>query len=65
MRSIIFLDTETTGLASTDKIIELAIVDYDGKILFDKLINPERPIQNSDIHGITDRMVSGQPTLDE
>jgi DNA polymerase III subunit epsilon len=64
--STIFLDTETTGLSgSTDKIIELAIVDSSGRTLFNELIDPERPIKNSHIHGITDSMVSGQPTLDQ
>ena len=62
---IIFLDTETTGLYDSDKIIELAIVDHSGRTLFNQLINPERSIENSYIHGITDSMVSGQPTLEE
>jgi DNA polymerase-3 subunit epsilon len=66
MAQIVFLDTETTGLSGdTDKIIELAIVDYNGEVLFDKLINPARPINNSHIHGITDNMISGQPTFEE
>jgi DNA polymerase-3 subunit epsilon len=60
------LDTETTGFSgTTDKIIELAIVGHDGKVLFDKLINPKRPIKNSHIHGITDKMVSGLPLFDD
>jgi DNA polymerase III subunit epsilon len=66
MAQIVFLDTETTGLSGdTDKIIELAIVDYNGEVLFDKLINPARPINNSHIHNITDRMVAEYLTLDE
>ena len=66
MAQIVFLDTETAGLSGdTDKIIELAIVDYNGEVLFDKLINPARPINNSHIHNITDRMVAEYLTLDE
>jgi DNA polymerase III subunit epsilon len=58
-QNIIFLDTETTGLSGkTDKIIELAIVGYDGNVLFNELINPKCTINNSHIHGITNKMVS-------
>jgi DNA polymerase III subunit epsilon len=65
-QNIIFLDTETTGLSGkSDKIIELAIVDYDGDVLFNELINPDRPINNSHIHRITNEMVAGCPSLDD
>ncbi len=66
-RPIAFIDLETTGVnLSTDRIVEIAIV----KLLPDgtrqvkrKLINPEIPITNSDIHGITNEMVKDAPTF--
>jgi DNA polymerase-3 subunit epsilon len=68
-RPIAFMDLETTGVnLSSDRIVEVAIVKImtDGtKSIKRKLINPEMPIpkQSSDIHGITDDMVSSAPTF--
>lgn len=63
----IYLDTETTGLssASGDAIVEIAIVDAAGEILIDTLVDPGRQIPwgASSVHGITDEMVRGKPTL--
>lgn len=63
----VYLDTETTGLspAKGDTIVEVAIVDDHGRALIDTLVNPCRPIpwQASNIHGISDDMVRGKPTL--
>jgi len=65
----IYLDTETTGLSAArgDKIVELAIVDHNGKILIDTLVDPGIPIPYgaSNIHGISDSMVKGQPKLSD
>ena len=65
----LFLDTETTGLsaANGDKIVEIAIVDQNGKVIMDQLVNPEReiPFQASNVHGITNNMVRNSPTLEE
>lgn len=63
----VYLDTETTGFspAKGDAIVEIAIVDDHGRPLIDTLVNPCRhiPWQASKIHGITDDMVRGKPTL--
>jgi len=61
----IFLDTETTGVGLYDLVIEVGIVDLDGNVLFNSLINPGRPIplDSSKVHGITDEMVADAPTL--
>ncbi|MBX9961546.1 MAG: 3'-5' exonuclease [Burkholderiales bacterium] len=63
----IFLDTETTGLSPSRgaAIVELAIVDAAGNVLIDSLIDPGKPIpaEASRIHGITDAMVRGKPSL--
>jgi len=65
----VFLDTETTGFspAAGEAVVEIAIVDSDGGVLIDTLIDPQRPIpwQATNVHGITDRMVRGKPTLRE
>jgi DNA polymerase III epsilon subunit family exonuclease len=67
-------DTETTGLdpAAGDEIVQLGAVRIvNGKLireeLIDQLIDPQRPIPeaSSAIHGITEKMVSGQPTIDQ
>jgi DNA polymerase-3 subunit epsilon len=64
---IVYLDTETTGLsaASGDTIVEIAIVDHNGRPLIDTLVNPQRaiPWQATKVHGIRDDMVRGKPTL--
>lgn len=61
----VFLDTETTGIGLSDVVIEVAIVDHDGVMLYNSLINPERPIpeDSSRVHGITDEMVRDAPTI--
>lgn len=63
----IYLDTETTGLSPRQgaTIVELAIVDERGNSLIDTLVNPKTPIpwQATKVHGITDTMVRGKPTL--
>ena len=55
----VYLDTETTGLNATDEVIEIAIVDHDGSLLYQSLIKPSRPIppDATRIHGITDAEV--------
>ena len=61
----IFLDTETTGVGLYDLVIEIGIVDLEGNVLFNSLINPGRPIpqDSSKVHGITDEMVAEAPSL--
>lgn len=61
----IFLDTETTGVGLYDLVIEVGIVDLDGNVLFNSLVNPGRPIpeDSSKVHGITDDMVKDEPSL--
>ncbi len=53
---VLILDTETTGLGAQDEIVELAIIDTNGTVKFDNLIQPTIPIpeEASRIHGITD-----------
>ncbi len=63
----VFLDTETTGLDSNAEIVEISIIDSDGKVLLDTLIKPARsiPLDASRIHGITNAMVADAPAWPE
>jgi len=65
----IYLDIKTTGLrhSDSDSMVEIAIVNDDRKVLIDTLIDPEIsiPWYSTKIHGITDAMVKGRPTLNE
>lgn len=62
-KPFVIFDTETTGLWDSDEIIQIGIIDQDGNTVFESLIKPSIPIENSHIHGITDDMVKDAPTL--
>jgi DNA polymerase-3 subunit epsilon len=60
------LDTETTGLSSQDEVIELALVDASGAVLFSSLIqtqDPQRHDLATHIHSITSDMLGAAPTF--
>lgn len=67
-------DTETTGLepSAGDEIIQIGATRIvNGRLLrgeyVDQIVDPCRPLrpEGIPIHGITEEMVAGQPTLDE
>jgi DNA polymerase-3 subunit epsilon len=67
-------DTETTGLdpSAGDEIIQFgALRIVNGRLLraesFEQLVDPRRPLtpESIPIHGITEDMVVGQPTIDQ
>lgn len=64
---IAVIDFETTGLSpGYDRAVELSIVRVEpggrnATLVLDTLINPRRRVAATDIHGITDAMVSGAP----
>ena len=62
---IVILDTETTGLDSSARIVSLAIIDRDGREIIDTLINPgcKIPPDATRIHGIRDADVKNAPTM--
>lgn len=65
---IAVIDFETTGLvAGYDRVIEVSVVRLDPgespRLVFDSLINPERPVAATEIHGITDEDVENAPAF--
>jgi len=64
---VVVIDTETTGLYNSDRIVEISIVtlSLDGDIVdvFDTLVQPERDVSATHIHGITASMVASAPTF--
>lgn len=60
----LFLDTETTGLLDHDQIIELAISDRAGRILFESRFKPTVEIDPGayDAHGITIEELDNAPS---
>jgi DNA polymerase III subunit epsilon len=69
--TFVALDTETTGLFPImHRLVEIGAVRFrlDGGELatFQTLINPEMPIPKDvqQVHGITDAMVRGKPTIE-
>lgn len=70
-KSICFFDLETTGIDITkDRIVEISILKVypnGNKESKTWLVNPTIPIPKaaSDVHGITDERVAGEPTFKE
>ena len=60
------VDVETTGLhANSDRVIEIAAIRVQGTEIVDEyatLVNPGRPIKNTEFHGITSAHVADAPT---
>ena len=63
----VYLDTETTGLNASSEVVEICVLDHDGRSLMNQLVRPSIPIPSdaSRIHGITEVMVATEPTWDE
>jgi DNA polymerase III subunit epsilon len=59
----IYLDTETTGFGPHAEIVEIALIDCDGRVLLDTLIRPDGriPFDAFQVHGISDEMVAEAP----
>lgn len=59
----IYLDTETTGTGPEAEIIEIALLDHNGDLLFESLVRPKSAIEPDAgrLHGITEEMVQGAP----
>jgi len=63
----VILDTETTGTSPHDEIVQIALVGSDGRVLYDSLVKPTRPIPPgaTAIHGICDADVRHAPSFPE
>lgn len=69
-RRWLVVDCETTGFGKHDRIVEVAAVEVDvasGDVVdeFDTLVNPERDVGPTNVHGITPSMVAAAPTFAE
>jgi DNA polymerase-3 subunit epsilon len=67
---IAVLDFETTGLSpGYDRVVEVSVVRIDPgsepRLVFDSLVNPERRMAATEIHGIRDRDVADAPRFDD
>lgn len=62
----VILDTETTGLAKKDEIIEISIINLDGEVLLDTFVKPLISISKAsfNVHGISDEEVKSADTWD-
>lgn len=65
--TVVYLDTETTGLDRFAEIVEIAILDAVGRVVFDTLVRPisSIPPAASAIHGICDADLARAPTWRE
>lgn len=66
----VVIDTETTGLSSEDRIIEIAALAVDPESMlvvdrFTSLLNPGRDTGAEQVHGISDAMVRFAPAFEE
>jgi DNA polymerase-3 subunit epsilon len=67
---ITVLDFETTGLnPGYDRVVEVSVVRVDPgsspRLVFDTLVNPDRRMAATEIHGITDRHAADAPRFKE
>ncbi len=61
-------DVETTGFNKSDRIVEIGFVVFkNGQLLeeWSTLLNPQRDVGKSNIHGITASMVSAAPLFED
>ena len=64
----VVFDTETTGTMKADRIVEIALVAFKGSEVIEEwstLINPQRDVGKTNIHGITASMVSSAPIFED
>lgn len=67
---VAIIDFETTGLSpGRDRVVEVSVVRKNpGEapcLVFDTLINPQRPVAATEIHGISDADVKDAPQFEE
>ena len=70
MSKLVVIDVETTGFGRHDRIVEIAALTLDPTTWetideFDTLINPERDVGPTGVHGIKAAMVEAAPTFSD
>lgn len=67
MTEYVFLDTETTGLDDDAQVVEIAIVDDTGAVLFESLVRPTVPVEPGAqaVHGIGPEKLASAPAWPE
>lgn len=65
---LVVVDIETTGLSpGMDRVVEVCIIRINPgeapELVLDTLVNPERPMAGTEVHGIYDRDVRDAPTF--
>ncbi len=62
-QTVVFIDTETTGLDGGAEIVDIALIDTAGNVLIESLVRPNGriPPDAVRIHRITDAMVASAP----
>lgn len=70
VQKFVVVDVETTGFGRHDRIVEIAAVTLDPATWetideFDTLINPERDVGPTGVHGISAAMVEAAPTFSD
>jgi DNA polymerase III subunit epsilon len=60
----LIMDTETTGVETTDECVQIGILDLDGNVVFDAILKPEMPMSKTSIEktGLTQEMLDEAPT---
>ncbi|KAA5541883.1 hypothetical protein FYK55_16940 [Roseiconus nitratireducens] len=63
------VDVETTGFGKKDRVIEIGVVVLDSRLRiideYETLVDPERDLGPTHIHGITPKMISMAPSFGE
>jgi DNA polymerase-3 subunit epsilon len=66
---IVVIDTETTGVYPSDRVVEVAVVTMalTGAVVdeWETLVDPERDVGPSWLHGVSASMIIGAPTFDQ
>jgi len=66
----VVVDVETTGFGALDRIVEIAVITLDPETWetqdeFDTLVNPQRDVGPTGVHGVTAGMVELAPVFEE
>jgi DNA polymerase-3 subunit epsilon len=66
---IVVVDTETTGVYPADRVVEVAAVTMalTGEVIdeWETLVDPQRDVGPTWLHGISPSMLVGAPTFEE